>query len=128
MAENALYVDLFRGPQLKADALSQANLNSSIGKAEKQIDATEELTSQLKTVEADIGEKENRLKQIRDDLKAANYDERLQEKSKKARELELRKEELDTEITSLGLQADSRARLDINRESLRTKVSEVKNM
>ena len=107
---------------------SQATLNSTVTKSEAQVDAAEELTSKFKTCEADIEEKEHRLKQIRDDIKSANYEERLQEKTKKARELESQKEELDTEITSLGLQADSRARLDINREALRAKTSEVKNM
>ena len=46
----------------------------------------------------------------------------------KMRTLDVKKSELDKEITSLSLQADSRARLDLKREALRTKTSEVRNM
>ena len=36
--------------------------------------------------------------------------------------------ELDKEFTSLNLQADSRARLDLKREALRSKTTEMKNL
>lgn len=73
-------------------------------------------------------EKERRLQKIRDDIKAGKYEERLADKTTKARGLELKKEDLEKELNSLSIQADTRARLDLKREALRTKGSEVKNM
>lgn len=103
-------------------------LNNTISKAEQDVDAAEALTSQLRTIEADIDEKERRLQKIRDEFKAATYDERITEKSTQIRSLGLKNADLEKEIQSLSLQADTRARLDLKREALRTKTSEVKTM
>ena len=61
-------------------------------------------------------------------MKDANFDERISEKSSKARALEDRREDLNGEIRTLSLQADSRARLDIKRAEMKSKQNEVQNM
>ena len=86
------------------------------------------MTPDKKTTEADIEEKERRVKRIRDEMKDANYEERLGGITTKTHTLEAKRLELDKEITSLSLQADTRARLDLKRDALGTKTSEVQNM
>lgn len=101
-------------------------MNNAITKAEQDVDAAETLTSQLKTIETEIEEKEKRLHKIREDIKAANFDERITEKSTQMRSLSLKSADLEKEIQTLSLQADTRAKLELKREALRTKTSEVK--
>ena len=57
-----------------------------------------------------------------------NYDEKIAEKSSKARALEDQREHLNAEIRTLSLQADSRARLDIKRAEMKSKKNETQNM
>ncbi|KAF7792625.1 hypothetical protein EIP86_003722 [Pleurotus ostreatoroseus] len=112
--------------QKETDKTRIANLNSAITKAEQDVDAAETLTSQLKLIETDIEEKEKRLQKIREEIKAANFDERITEKSTQMRSLSLKSADLEKEIQTLSLQADTRAKLELKREALRTKTSEVK--
>ena len=79
-------------------------------------------------MQGDIEEKKRRLDKFRKDIKEANYDERIAEKSSKARALEDRREDLNGEIRTLSLQADSRARLDIKRAEMKSKKNEMQNM
>lgn len=58
---------------------------------------------------------------------SANYDVRLVEFMKTGRSLEERREELNAELQSLTLQADTRARLDLKRTEIKTKSVEVQN-
>ena len=94
----------------------------------QQLDAADELTSQAKLIEGDIEEKERRLAKIHEEIRAANYEGHLAELGTKAHTLDAKRAELDKEFTSLNLQADSRARLDLKREALRSKTTEVKNL
>jgi DNA repair protein RAD50 len=86
------------------------------------------LASELRTLSGDIEEKKLRLEKIQADIKGGNFDERLSEKAAKARNMEDQRETLNTELRSLGLQADSRARLDLKRAEMRSKTSDIKNM
>lgn len=59
---------------------------------------------------------------------AAKFDEQLSEKESKLRSMEATRDTLNNEFRTLSLQADSRAKLDLHRASLKTKSNEVKNM
>ncbi|KAF9463040.1 hypothetical protein BDZ94DRAFT_1362864 [Collybia nuda] len=98
---------------------------SSIVKAERTIENQQTLPSQLKTLLADIEEKQTRLNKVKTDIAAAKYDSRLAEKSEKARVLEERREELNAEIATLSLQADARAKLDLKKSEIKTKKGEI---
>ncbi|OBZ71496.1 DNA repair protein RAD50 [Grifola frondosa] len=103
-------------------------LQGSISSAEHEIDAGQNLTSELKTLQADIDEKQHRLEKMQTELRAANFEERLAEKASKTRSLDLKREELNAELRTLSSQADSRAKLDLQRESLKARTSEVKTI
>ena len=106
----------------------QATLRMKVTSAEASLDQTSSLTADIRTLEGDIEEKKRRLDRARQEIKDANFDERLSEKSSKARALEDRREDLNGEIRTLSLQADSRARLDIKRAELKSKRNEMQNM
>jgi len=72
-------------------------------------------------------EKKARINKVKSDVKSANYDQRISEKTTKARTMEDRRDELNSEIRSLSLQADSRARLDIKRGEVKSKTGDIKN-
>ena len=106
----------------------QTTLRSRITSAESSLDQTSSLTTDIRTLQGDIEEKKRRLDKVRQEIKDANYDERIAEKSSKARALEDQREDLNGEIRTLSLQADSRARLDIKRAEMKSKKNEMQNM
>ena len=59
-------------------------------------------------------------------MKSTNYDERIAEKVARARTMEDRRDELNAEIRSLSLQADSRARFDIKRSEVKSKLVDIR--
>lgn len=100
----------------------------SISKAESSLLTMDGLASELRTLVGDIEEKRLRLEKFKSDIKAANFDERLSERAVKARSLDDRRDALNTELRSLSLQADARARLDLKRAEMRNKKTEIKNI
>ncbi|PSR71740.1 hypothetical protein PHLCEN_2v12388 [Hermanssonia centrifuga] len=106
---------------------SLTNLNNQISTTEREVDAAAGLSSRLRTFEVDIEEKQSRIQKIEDEMKAANYDERLGEKNTKIRNMELKRDELNAEVLTLSQQAESRARLELKREESRARTSELKN-
>ena len=106
----------------------QTTLRSKITSAESSLGQTSSLTTDIRALQGDIEEKKRLLDKLRKDVREANYDERIAEKSSEARALEDRKEDLNVEIRTLSLQADSRARLDIKRAEIGSKRNEMQNM
>ncbi|KDQ62331.1 hypothetical protein JAAARDRAFT_66083 [Jaapia argillacea MUCL 33604] len=124
-----LVAEVERLKQEKSSFRNQiSSLQSSISSNESILDASQSLAGKLRTVIGDIEEKKSRLEKLRQEIRAANYDERMSEKSKNARTLEDQREALNAELRSLSLQADSRARLDIKRTEMKTKETDVKNV
>lgn len=105
----------------------QSSLTSSIAKAEAEVDKAERVTSDLRTLQVDIEEKERRLEKIKSEIRTANYDERLTEATKKGRTMEMTRDELNSEFRALSVQADSRAKLDIMRDDVKRKTNEMNN-
>ncbi|OAX38147.1 hypothetical protein K503DRAFT_770797 [Rhizopogon vinicolor AM-OR11-026] len=100
---------------------------AAISKAESSVETMQGLASELRTLSGDIEEKKLRLEKVKADIKAGNFDERLNEKAAKARNMEDQRDTLNTELRGLSLQADSRARLDLKRAEMRSKTSDTKN-
>ncbi|KAH9854720.1 hypothetical protein C2E23DRAFT_726150 [Lenzites betulinus] len=117
--------DAKRRQNAETDRL-QSTLQSKISDAERDIDAARLLTSRLADLNADIEEKRRRLEKAREDLRNANFEDKIAEKTSKSRSLDLRRDELNSELRSLSLQADSRAKLDLHRVQVKTKEAEIK--
>ncbi|KAL4258232.1 P-loop containing nucleoside triphosphate hydrolase [Pleurotus pulmonarius] len=106
---------------------SIAERQSSINAAESDLDATQVVESELRTLSGDIEEKRSRLDQLKTAIQSANYDGRIAEKTTKAKHLEDQRDSLNAEFRALSLQADSRAKLDLKRTELKSKTAELKN-
>ncbi|KAH7924955.1 hypothetical protein BV22DRAFT_469854 [Leucogyrophana mollusca] len=100
---------------------------TSISTTEASVEMMHGLASELRTLAGDIEEKKLRLEKIKADLKTGGFDERLSEKSSKARSMEDKRDSLNAELRGLSLQADSRARLDLKRAEMKSKKAEVQN-
>ena len=70
-------------------------------------------------------DKEARIEKIKNEIKAAKYEEAIQDATNKIRGLEESREALNMELKNLTLQADSRAKLDINRADLSKKKRDI---
>jgi DNA repair protein RAD50 len=64
---------------------------------------------------------------MRSDFKTAKYEERLTERTAMARRMEDQRDQLNAEVRSLSLRADSRARLDLKRAEFKSKSTDLKN-
>lgn len=101
---------------------------ASIARTESSLVTMQGLAPELRTLRGDIEEKKLRLEKIKGEIKSANFDERLSERAVKARTMEDKRDSLNTELRSLSLQADARARLDLKRGEMKSKKSEVRNI
>ncbi len=101
-------------------------MQQKITGAERDVDAARALTSRLAEIKADIEDKRRRLDKARQDLNAAGFERKIAEKNSAGSNLENRREALNTELRTLSLQADSRAKLDLQRAQIKTKSGEIK--
>ena len=90
--------------------------------------AGQSLPRELSAVRSDLEEKEARIEKIKEEIKAAKYEDSIQETTNKILALEEQRDALNTELRNLTLQADSRAKLDINRSDLSKKKRELQTV
>ncbi len=90
-------------------------------------EGVESVSLSIGTLAVEIQAKKERLDKLKASIASAKYDVRLVEFTKTARALEDRREELNSELQSLTLQADTRARLDLKRAEVKTKSLETQN-
>ncbi|KAF9013278.1 hypothetical protein BDQ17DRAFT_1386857 [Cyathus striatus] len=99
----------------------------SIKNAERRLEEQQGLPAEQLTLQSDIEEKKARMEKIRADVASMNYDSKLSEKSERSRSLEEKREGLNNEMRILNLQADSRAKLELKREEMKSKSIEIQN-
>ncbi|KAJ6613278.1 P-loop containing nucleoside triphosphate hydrolase protein [Mycena sp. CBHHK59/15] len=97
----------------------------SIVASEQQLEAAQNLPAELRTLTGDIEEKQARLAKIRSEIAAAKYDERLEGKTASTKALEDRRDVLNSEFKALNMQADVRAKLELQRSDAKSKTSEI---
>jgi DNA repair protein RAD50 len=90
-------------------------------------EGVESVSLSIGTLAVEIQAKKDRLDNLKASIASAKYDVRLAEFTKTARTLEERREELNSELQSLTLQADTRARLDLKRAEVKAKSLETQN-
>ncbi|KAF5382729.1 hypothetical protein D9615_002851 [Tricholomella constricta] len=121
--------------ELGRHRLEKDNLRDQIGErqrsivnAERTLENQISLPSQLKTLQGDIEEKQARLTKVKADMGAAQYESRLTELTGKGKGLEEKREQLNSEIRTLSLQSDVRARLNLARADVKSKNAEILNI
>jgi len=95
--------------------------------AERTLENQLDLSSQLQSLQNDIEDKKARLTKTKTEIAAAQYESKLNEKTAKGKRLEEAREELNTEIRILSLQADARAKLNLARGDIKNKKGEISN-
>ncbi|KAG6890641.1 hypothetical protein C0995_006617 [Termitomyces sp. Mi166 len=109
------------------EQIVQAERQKAIKRDEHKIENLITIPSQLKTLQGDMNEKRARLTKHKTDMGAAQYDARLTEVLSKVKALEDRRELLNNELRTLGLQTDVRAKLNLAKEDIKTKDAEILN-
>ncbi|RDX42487.1 hypothetical protein OH76DRAFT_1362729 [Lentinus brumalis] len=117
--------DVKRRQHNETDRL-QVTLQKKIGDAELDVDAARVLTSRLAELKADIEEKRRRLDRARQEINSAGFDKKILEKTQVGIALEQQRDALNLELRTLSLQADTRAKLDLQRGQMKAKESEIK--
>ncbi|KAF7365212.1 DNA repair protein rad50 [Mycena venus] len=102
-----------------------SNNQTSISLAERELEATQSLPSELRTLTGDIEEKQSRLAKVQSEIAAAKYDERLDERTASTKALEEKRDVLNSEFKALNMHADSRAKLDLKRKDVKSKTTEI---
>lgn len=69
----------------------------------------------------DVEEKKAKVASMKVELEEHSFDKQLEEKTRTIRRLEDERERISTELTTISLQADTRAKLDLKREEFRRK-------
>ncbi|TFK52414.1 hypothetical protein OE88DRAFT_1401845 [Heliocybe sulcata] len=124
-----LHADLERLKQMKSSLRSQiTTLQTNIASNESQLDASQTINAELRSLATDMDDKKARLDKVKAEIKSNSYDERIAEKTAKVRSMEEQKDALNQELRSLSLQADMRARLDIKRAEHKSKTTEARNI
>lgn len=104
----------------------QTSLQGKVTGAERDVDAARALTSRLAELKADIDEKRARLARAQAEFKSAGFEEKIREAMSQSSKLNDLRDELNEELRTLSLQADSRAKLDLQRAQMKTKTGEIK--
>ncbi len=86
------------------------------------------LEGELETLVTDIEEKKVRIEKAKTELTNANYEGQTTQFNNRSRALEDKRDILNTEIRTLSLEADTRARLNLKRDEVKSKTNELKNM
>ena len=92
---------------------------------ERRVDELQGVPASMRRIKDDIADLDRRIGTSKAYIQEQKFDERVTEKLTKARLLEIKRDDLNAEMRSLSLQADSRAKLDVNRTSLRNKIKDV---
>jgi DNA repair protein RAD50 len=95
---------------------------------EDNLESMQILPASLRALQSDIEEKKIRLQKLKQDHFDSNFDKRLAEKAENSRRMEAKREQLSFELQALSLQADSRAKLEINRKEVKIKASEIERL
>ncbi|KAL1742353.1 P-loop containing nucleoside triphosphate hydrolase protein [Schizophyllum fasciatum] len=118
----------------KVDALRTKKSNMKSNLAEKQasvvrdeatLDDMQDIPAQLANVDSEIEDKAEKLKKLREQIKAANYDKQIEDKAREARQLDDQRNEASREFRFLSSQAEIRAKLQLKRTEVQTKTKEI---
>ncbi|KAF8967155.1 AAA domain-containing protein [Flammula alnicola] len=93
-----------------------------INKTERTLEDMQTIPSSLRSLQADIEDKKDRLQKLKSAISSAKYDTRLADIANKGRMLEEERDQLNVELQALTLQAESRARLELKRGEVKSKV------
>ncbi|KAH8825323.1 AAA domain-containing protein [Flagelloscypha sp. PMI_526] len=107
---------------------SMSTNTSKIATLQRMLDDQDSLALQLETLNGDLEDKQAKVNKLREEIKKAKYEDRIIEKSQAIRSLNDQKDALNAEFASLSSQANVRAKLDLKRQEVKSKGSEIKSL
>ncbi|KAK4689016.1 DNA repair protein RAD50, partial [Tremellales sp. Uapishka_1] len=100
-------------------------LNSRVRVAESNFDSVTSVDADISIVENQISDAQGQLDRLDQELSEARYDEQIRERSTTIRQKETDRDKINSELSALNRQADSRAQLSIKRNELQTKKASI---
>ena len=96
-------------------------LQNSIAECENLVDGNNALETEIRINGDDLADKRTRLEKLRAEFRGARYEESASSMAQEIQKLEVERESLNAEQSRLSLQADDRAKLDLNKADLKKK-------
>ncbi|GMK53777.1 hypothetical protein CspeluHIS016_0103630 [Cutaneotrichosporon spelunceum] len=107
----------------KEDQIRQ--LQTRIRNMEQSFDSFSSVDADISVLENDVSSLETRREALEQEVQEAGYDEQLRERRSAVGQKEAAREKLNSELTALNRQADTRAQLSIKRSELESKNAQV---
>lgn len=111
-----------------SDCLStnhQTALNASIRAKEANFESVSSVEADISVVENDIAVTEGRRDRLDEEIQNARYDEQVRERAAAIRQKEADRDKINSDLSVLNRQADSRAQLSIKRSELESKTAQM---
>ncbi|OCF37294.1 DNA repair protein RAD50 [Kwoniella heveanensis BCC8398] len=133
--ERELQNELDRLSTTKAAALATkkskqdqiAKLNEKIRLSESTFDSVSNLDVEIGILQDKLTENEEQKSRLEAEIRDARYDEQIREKGMLVRQKEAERDKINSELSALNRQADSRAQLTIKRHEAGAKSAQVEN-
>ncbi|KAF4617143.1 hypothetical protein D9613_005936 [Agrocybe pediades] len=106
-----------------ADQISERQ--QSIKEIEMQLEKQDDVSTRLHTCQSDIEELNEILKKKEETFASANFKARLEEMSDRSRLIEAQREKLSEELSSLTKDVSTRAKLEVRKGEIKTKLSDM---
>nr|XP_019013012.1 DNA repair protein RAD50 [Kwoniella pini CBS 10737]OCF51793.1 DNA repair protein RAD50 [Kwoniella pini CBS 10737] len=102
-----------------------AKLNDKIRSTESSFDSISSLDAEISILQGKLAENEEQRSRLDKEIRDARYDEQIREKAMLVRQKEAERDKINSELSALNRQADSRAQLTIKRNEVGAKSAQV---
>lgn len=106
-------------------AHTQTQLNTRIRQMESSFDSFSSVDADISVLENDISSTETRRDSLEQEIQEVQYDEQMRERKSTVSQKETERDKLNSELTALNRQADTRAQLGIKRNELESKNAQI---
>ncbi|GJJ13191.1 hypothetical protein Clacol_007442 [Clathrus columnatus] len=120
----------YNGLRLRKDNVRTqiAETQRKISKDDADLDATQNLTTELQHLVTTMEEKKAKQKKLQETFESMDYNAKIEEKAKQCREFEDHRDTLNSEVRSLNIQSESRAKLHLKQSEIKSKTQDIKNI
>ncbi|PPQ65386.1 hypothetical protein CVT26_000011 [Gymnopilus dilepis] len=96
-----------------------------IKRTERKLEDQQDLPGKLRAIQAEIEEKKDRLEKLQAGIVSANFQGRIADLASKKKALDEERDQHNLELQGLTLQSESRARLELKRDEVKSKSLEI---
>jgi DNA repair protein RAD50 len=103
----------------------QTALNSSIRSKQDSFESVSSVDADISVLENDIAVTEGRRDRLDEEIQNARYDEQIRERATLVNQKNANRDQLSADIAILNSHAEQRAKLDLKRSSLESKIAQM---